>query len=338
MKKFGVVMIIEDLVSAIVPVYNRDKYLHECIDSIINQTYKNLEIIFIDDGSTDNSLSILKHYERLDKWIIVMTQNNLGISLAVKNALSISNGKYIFRVDSDDINSLDRCEKQLRFLIENDYDVVGCYLKSFGNGSEISKRGMEKFVNRPIKNFDDQNRRIYQGSNIGGGYFFGKSDVLKKFSPFHKDYGLVEDVYLYILLHQNGCKIGILEEKLYYYRVHNDNTSLDKNRKVVVEKYVEVMFRFLFRDKILKYENVVIVKNFREIGFIKNCFSKFYKELKNVFYFDENNFNEIFNYDFNCNNTLFLVGASFCDSLVKYLFERDFVVFKNLFSLVDCNW
>ena len=81
MKKFGVVMIIEDLVSAIVPVYNRDKYLHECIDSIINQTYKNLEIIFIDDGSTDNSLSILKHYERLDKWIIVMTQNNLGTCL-----------------------------------------------------------------------------------------------------------------------------------------------------------------------------------------------------------------------------------------------------------------
>ena len=328
----------EDLISVIVPVYNREKYLHECIDSIINQTYKNLEIIFVDDGSTDNSLSILKHYERLDKRIIVMTQNNLGICLSVKNALSLSKGKYILRVDSDDVNSLNRCEKQLKFLVENDYDVVGCYLKSFGNGSEVSKRGMERFVNKPIENYYDQNKRIYEGSNIGGGYLFAKSDVLKKFSPFHKNYGLVEDVYLYILLHQNGCKIGILEEELYYYRVHNSNTSLSTNRKAVVEKYVEVMFRFLFRDKILKYENVVVVKNCREIDLIKNCFSEFYPYLENVFYFDETNINQISNYDFNSDNTLFLVGASFCKRLIDYVFERSFKIFENLFSLVDCHW
>ena len=327
-----------DLVSVIVPVYNREKYLFECIDSIINQTYKNLEIIFVDDGSTDNSLSILKHYERLDKRIIVMTQNNLGTCLAVKNALSISNGKYIFRVDSDDINYLDRCEKQLKFLLEKDYDVVGCYLKSFGNGSEISKKGMEVYVNRSIKDYHDQNKLIYEGCNIGGGYLFGKSDVLKKFSPFHKDYGLVDDVYLYILLHQNGCKIGILQEELYYYRVHNDNTSLDKNRKIVVEKHIEVIFRFLFREKILKYENVVIVKNDKDMRVIKNCFSEFYPNVKNVFYFDDDNVDEILKCDFKSDNTLFIIGHSFKTKLKDYVSERDFEVFENLFNLVDFCW
>ena len=328
----------KDLISVIVPVRNRERYLHECIDSIVNQTYKNLEIIFVDDGSTDNSLSILKHYERLDNRIIVMTQNSLGTCVAIKNALSISNGKYIFRVDSDDINSLDRCEKQLKFLVENDYDVVGCYLKSFGSGDEIYKKGMEMCVNNPIKDYYDQNKRIYEGRNIGGGYLFAKSDILKNLSPFHKDYGIVEDVYLYILLNQNGCKIGILEEELYYYRVHGSNTSLFANRKNVVEKHIEVIFRFLFKNEILKYENVVVVKNCEDMRVIKNCFSEFYSNLEHVFYFDESNFDEIKNYDFKSDNTLFIIGDSFWKELIDYVHERNFKDFENLFNLVDFVW
>lgn len=327
----------DDLISVIMPVYNREKYLHECIISIINQTYKNLEIIFVDDGSTDNSLSILKYYERLDNRIKVITQKNMGICMAVKNALSISKGKYILRMDSDDINSLDRCEKQHKFLTENNYDVVGCYLKSFGDGDEYSKIGMEQFVNKPIRNFHDQNMRIYQGSNIGGGYFFGKSDLLKKLSPFHKDYGLVEDVYMYILLNQNGCKIGMLEEVLYYYRVHSSNTSISNNRKQVVEKYFEVIFRFLFKDKIDKYENILIFKRFKEMELIKKCFKKYYAHHDNIFYFDETNLYKYKEYDFNPENTLVLLGANFSIMLGDYFIKENYIPNENLFCLVDCG-
>ena len=68
----------EDLISVIVPIYNRDRYLHETILSVINQTYTNLEIILIDDGSSDNVLKIIKHYEKLDKRIKVITQKKYG--------------------------------------------------------------------------------------------------------------------------------------------------------------------------------------------------------------------------------------------------------------------
>ncbi len=327
----------DDLISVIMPVYNREKYLHECILSIINQTYKNLEIIFIDDGSTDNSLSILKSYERLDNRIKVLTQKNMGICMAIKNAFSISKGKYIFRMDSDDVNSLYRCEKQYKFLIENDYDVVGCYLKSFGDGNELSKKGMEQFVNKPIRNLHDQNRRIYEGSNIGGGYFFGKSDVLKKLSPFHKDYGLVEDVYMYILLNQNGYKIGMLEEELYYYRVHSSNTSISTNRKQVVDKYFEVIFRFLFKDLINKYENIVIFKRYKEMELIKKCFKNYYSHRDNIFYFDETNLYEYEKYKFDPKNTLVLLGATFSNILGDYFINKNYIPYKNIFSLVDCG-
>lgn len=159
----------EDLITVIVPIYNREKYVAETIESIINQTYKNLEIILVDDGSSDNTLSIIKHYERLDSRIKVFVQKNMGICMAVRNAFRISSGKYIARCDSDDINELDRYEKQLKYLKENNYDMVGAYLKSFGNGSEAGKRGMENFNNREVRNKAQEWLRIYTGGTVGGG-------------------------------------------------------------------------------------------------------------------------------------------------------------------------
>ena len=93
---------LESKVSVIVPVYNSEVYLSMCIDSIINQTYKNLEIILIDDGSTDNSLKICNDYEKKDNRIKVFHQENKGVSAARNLGLSLSQGEYITFVDSDD--------------------------------------------------------------------------------------------------------------------------------------------------------------------------------------------------------------------------------------------
>ncbi len=105
-----------DLISVIVPVYNVESYLRDTLDSIINQTYENLEIILVDDGSTDRSLSILREYEKKDKRIIVLTGKNEGISFAMRKGLLVSKGKYIGRCDGDDINEPTRYERQLDFL------------------------------------------------------------------------------------------------------------------------------------------------------------------------------------------------------------------------------
>ena len=94
-----------DLISVIVPVYNVKNYLEKCLDSIINQTYKNLEIILINDGSTDESLDICYMYEKKDNRIKVYNQENHGLSYTRNRGIEIARGKYIGFVDSDDVIS-----------------------------------------------------------------------------------------------------------------------------------------------------------------------------------------------------------------------------------------
>ena len=89
-------------ISVIVPVYNSEKYIEKCIESIINQTYRNIEIIFINDGSTDESLNIIHKYKKLDNRIKVINQSNSGVSAARNKGIKNSIGDYITFVDSDD--------------------------------------------------------------------------------------------------------------------------------------------------------------------------------------------------------------------------------------------
>ncbi len=115
-----------ELVSIILPVYNAENYLYDSINSIINQSYKNLEIIIINDGSTDNSLSILKKFN--DSRIRLISRENKGLIHSLNEGLSLANGNYIARMDADDIARSDRIEIQLKFLLENkNFSVVGSY-------------------------------------------------------------------------------------------------------------------------------------------------------------------------------------------------------------------
>ena len=98
-------------VSVILPVYNASDYLHQCMDSIVGQTLKDIEIICVDDGSTDNSLDILKEYEQKDKRVKVIQQKNAGAGAARNNGLSIATGEYLSFLDSDDFFEPDMLEK-----------------------------------------------------------------------------------------------------------------------------------------------------------------------------------------------------------------------------------
>ena len=92
----------KEKISVIIPVYNVEKYLKRCLDSVINQTYKNLEIILVDDGSTDNSGKICDEYAKNDKRIIVIHKENGGVSVARNIGLDICTGDYVNFIDSDD--------------------------------------------------------------------------------------------------------------------------------------------------------------------------------------------------------------------------------------------
>ena len=106
-------------ISVIVPVYNVEKYLARCLDSIINQTLADIEIICINDGSTDNSLEILNDYAKKDSRIKIIDQTNAGLSCARNAGMQIAQGEYIGFVDSDDWIDLDFYEKLVCFCILN---------------------------------------------------------------------------------------------------------------------------------------------------------------------------------------------------------------------------
>lgn len=137
------------LISVIVPVYNVEKYLKQCLDSIINQTLKNIEIICVDDGSTDKSLQILKDYSRQDNRIIIIEQKNLNAGVARNNGAKIANGDYLSFLDSDDIFELTMLEEMYNLAIIDNSDIVVCGFSIYDNTTKkITKQRLikEKYV------------------------------------------------------------------------------------------------------------------------------------------------------------------------------------------------
>lgn len=112
------------LVSVIIPIYNVEKYLEECAESVVNQTYSNLEIILSDDGATDSSGAIADRLAATDDRIRVIHEENGGLSVARNRGLDIASGEYVMFVDSDDTVSLDIVERLLGIMIETDTDIV----------------------------------------------------------------------------------------------------------------------------------------------------------------------------------------------------------------------
>ena len=111
------------MISVIVPIYNVEKYLEECLDSIKNQTYSNIEVILVNDGSTDKSKDICERYCKEDTRFKLINQANQGQSVARNNGVAASAGKYIAFVDSDDIIRHDYLEELIRYMSE-DVDIV----------------------------------------------------------------------------------------------------------------------------------------------------------------------------------------------------------------------
>lgn len=112
------------LISVIIPVYNAESYLKQCLDSIISQTYSNLEIICIDDGSLDRSRNILNAYKKLDRRFVVIYETNKGVSEARNVGLEQIHGEYVMFVDADDWIDIDTCEKAVTAIVSADADVV----------------------------------------------------------------------------------------------------------------------------------------------------------------------------------------------------------------------
>ena len=140
----------EDLISVIIPVYNVEQYLDCCLQSVVNQTYKNLEIILVDDGSTDASATICDNWKEKDSRVFVLHQENSGASAARNNGLQYARGRYLAFIDSDDWIDADMLDFFVKKIAENDADMVISDLFSYGKNKTIleqwdGKRCLEHF-------------------------------------------------------------------------------------------------------------------------------------------------------------------------------------------------
>lgn len=128
------------MVSVVMSAYNAEKYIAESIESILSQTYDNFEFIIIDDGSNDTTFDIIKKYLLIDERVILISRSNKGLVVSLNEGILKAKGKYILRMDADDISFPDRITKQVSYMEENPLiGVCGTWIESFGDGKKVSK-------------------------------------------------------------------------------------------------------------------------------------------------------------------------------------------------------
>ncbi|MBR5800135.1 MAG: glycosyltransferase [Lachnospiraceae bacterium] len=210
-------------VSVIIPVYNVEKYLKQCLDSVITQTYTNLEIICVDDGSTDHSLDILRFYEKKDSRIKVLTQKNQGPSVARNRALDVATGKYISFVDSDDYLQWNAYEILTLVAEQNDLDLI-----MFGANVFPYEQG-EPWIKEKLST----SYKVYEQTKPSDVIFHEKASVpflwlhFVKRNLFERPWkirfdetmNLAEDQLLQFQYVPRAKKVMVIDDKLYNYRV-----------------------------------------------------------------------------------------------------------------------
>lgn len=242
----------DEKISIIVPIYNVEKYLGECLDSLINQTYTNLEMILVNDGSTDNSLEIAQEYSLKDSRIKLFSKTNGGLSDARNFGLKQATGDYIGFLDSDDKVFNNIYEVLLKLIKENNSDMSMCsYLRS---DEEYDKN--EIIVNTfEIK--DIYNDIILDKINA---HVWDKLFKKNVFDDITFPYGLhFEDLAIFYKLAFKMKKITISNEKLYWYRVDRKDSITQDNKNSL---FNAVCISQIYREKTdFAYLNNIEVKD-----------------------------------------------------------------------------
>lgn len=219
------------LISVIIPVYNKVKYIDECINSILNQTLSDIEIILVDDGSTDGSDVKCDHYKAHDDRVVVIHQKNAGVSIARNRGLEIARGKYIGFVDSDDVVELDFYELLINNTIKYSADISICGMQVITPGQIRGKTKGNNPVSIPyVLDHDNAiiaylkeelsmsaNNKIYRSQIIRDIRFEGtiNEDILFTSKAFLKSNTAVvqADVMYYYMVRDNSASMAKFSEK-----------------------------------------------------------------------------------------------------------------------------
>ena len=242
----------EPIISIIVPIYNVGKYLPRCIDSILNQTFKNFELIIVNDGSTDNSGVVCDDYTKKDTRIKIIHKSNGGVSSARNAGLYLAKGKYIGFVDPDDYIDKNMYEKLYRLCIDNNSDIAICRFNREINGNIQNKEGTEEIIK--LNNVEAMNE-LFKGNlyrfSLCNKLFSNKcfNDVLFPEGRIHEDLSTTYRLFA-------NSKSSIYINYCGYIYVKRENSILTS---IFNEKRLQA---FIGWDEIIEFMD----KNYKELN------------------------------------------------------------------------
>ena len=223
------------LVSVIMSTYKEEEiFLRQAIESILNQTYKDFEYIIILDNPDNNlHIRIIKEYANLDKRIkFYVNEKNMGLTASLNKGLGLAKGKYICRMDADDISINKRIENQKRYLEENNYDLIG------GISQMIDENGKSIYsIKKVPTNMDKIKKALRYNQIISHPTWFGKKEVFEKLNGY-RNMPLCEDYDFTLRAVLNGYKISNIDETVLKYRM----TSSSISRSNLYEQYLYARF------------------------------------------------------------------------------------------------
>jgi len=213
-------------VSVIMPVYNQEKFLKESIDSILNQTFKDFELIIINDGSTDQTSKILKQYVRKDLRIKIFFQKNQGCTKSLNYGIRQARGKYIARQDADDISLSKRLEKQVEFLERNkNIGLLGCFAQVIDEQGNKKQKILGQYtIDKDLKRYSFWSNRFCHST------IMIIKELLHKINGYDDYFVYSQDTDLYFRL-MPYTQFANLKEVFLLYREHEDSVSKIKKKE-----------------------------------------------------------------------------------------------------------
>lgn len=265
-----------ELISVVIPVYNSDKYIGECLDSILNQSYRNLDIIIIDDGSSDKSFKICSRYQENDYRIKLFTQTNSGVSNARNKGILEAQGKYIVFVDADDVLEKNYIEDMYNIICMEKDILVICDFKIWNMDTnkiifnvDTKENSLLLTMKDFLKDYWNNYKRGYINAPWNKMY---NVDIIKNNSiEFPHDITMGEDV-VFNMNYFHHCKyVFIMHKYLYNYRNH----SMQCSKKIFKNHFV--MLKKIFDTIENEFQNYGLMNNYT---FLKVHYEAYFNEIK----------------------------------------------------------
>ena len=292
-----------DLISVILPIYKVEKYLKKCIESILTQTYKNLDIILVDDGSPDKCGEIIEEFQKKDKRIRTIHQNNGGLSAARNNGIKIANGKYIVCIDSDDWIEKDMIEVLYKNIVNTNSDISICeFIEEDEYGKILSNK---KYNNEIIEFSSIEALRSLIKQDILTNHAWNKLYKKNLFDEIEYPKGqLMEDVSTTYKLFEKANKIVYQNTVLYHYiqrgtsilgnisekRINDQELAFFDRNKYLMKKYpklkMEIELDNLYNVKTLYY--LAIMGGYKRL-YDSQKYTEYYIEYKKLYKKNKNN-------------------------------------------------